>query len=299
MFHALSTSKYPLRYISSGHLLSNDGFLHPRRNLDTHVLLLGLKGTMYITQGKTELELNPNTYIVLFAGMEHFGTRPSEGELSYLWCHFQIKQRNLRYLQTDEVVHLINNTSNESRDNMLLDAYILSEYGELSDHARVELCYHQLLDIANEKSYSHFVSDYALSLLVLEMSNQFFLFATRDSIERNKSKQRMSEIIAWLRTHHVEDCSLQQLAERFHYHPTYLSAAFRKNTGMTLARYVKRLRIDTAKGLLLNTDNTVAQVAWASGFSDDKTFMKAFKEYEFTTPSQYRYSFSRKRINKE
>lgn len=299
MLHILPTSKNPLKYISSGHLLSYDGFVHPHRMLDTHVLLLGLKGTMYITQGKTQRELKPNTYIVLFAGMEHFGTKPSEGELSYLWCHFQIKQRNPNFMQTDAVVNLINNTSNENRDNMLLDTYILSEYGELSDHARVELCFHQLLDIAREKPYSHFISDYALSLLVLEISNQYFRYATRDAIERNKSKQRLSEIIEWLRTHHVEDCSLQKLADCFHYHPTYLSSAFRKSTGMTLGRYVKRLRIDTAKALLLKTDDTVAQIALKSGFKDDKTFMKAFKEYEFTTPSQYRYSFSCKRINKE
>jgi len=299
MLHILPASKNPLKYISSGHLLSNDGFLHPRRNLDTHVLLLGLKGTMYITQGKTQWQLKPNTYIVLFAGMEHYGYKPSEGELSYLWCHFQTKQRNPKFLHTDEVINLINNTSNENRDNMLLDTYILSEFGELSDHARVELCYHQLLDIAREKPYSHFISDYALSLLVLEISNQYFCFATSNAIERNKSKQRITEIIEWLRTHHVEDCSLQNLAERFHYHPTYLSAAFAKNTGLTLVRYVKKLRIDTAKDLLLKTDDTVAQIALASGFSDDKTFMKAFKEYEFTTPSQYRYSFSCTRINKE
>lgn len=52
-----------------------------------------------------------------------------------------------------------------------------------------------------------------------------------------------------------------------------------------------------ARGLLLKTETSIAQIAAACGFSDDKHFMKVFKAQEFTTPSQYRYSFVRKKIN--
>ena len=182
---------------------------------------------------------------------------------------------------------------------MLLDVYILSEFGDLSDHGRVELLYHQLLDIAKGQPYSHFISDYALSLLVLEISNQFFRFALQETAEKTKTKQRIYEITEWLRKNYNEDCSLQSLSERFFYHPAYLSASFKKSTGISLVKYVRKLRIASAKDLLLNTDCTITQIAHTCGFYDDKNFMKVFKAQEFTTPSQYRYSFSRKKINKE
>ncbi len=299
MLHLLPKSKYPLKYISCGNLVSEDGFVHPKRNLDTFVLLFGLKGEMHISQGSSHFVLSPNTYVVLFPGMEHYGTKPTQGELSYLWCHFQLTNRNCDYIQTDEVIQLINNAINEKRENLLLDVYILSEFGKLSEHGRTELLFHQVLDIAKERPYSHFTSDYALSLLLLEISNQFFRYAVRETVERNKTKQRIYEITEWLRTHYNENCSLQGLAERFNYHPAYLSSSFKKSTGMTLVRYVTKLRIASAKGLLLKTDMPIAQIAAACGFLDDKNFMKVFKAQEFTTPSQYRYSFARKKIIKE
>ncbi len=298
MLHLLPKNKYPLKYISSGNLVSENGFVHPRRNLDTFVLLFGLKGEMFITQGSSQFTLSPNSYVVLFPGIEHYGTQPSNGELSYLWCHFQLTNSNCSYMQTDEVIQLINNAINDKRENLLLDVYILSEYGQLSGHGRTELLFHQVLDIAKERAYSHFSADYALSLLVLEISNQFFRFAIEESVERTKTKMRIYQITEWLRTNYNECCSLQALAERFNYHPAYLSASFKKSTGMTLVKYVTKLRIASAKGLLLKADLSIAQIASSCGFTDAKHFMKVFKAQEFTTPSQYRYSFVRKKINK-
>jgi len=299
MLHLLSDNKYPLKYISSGHLLSEDSFLHPKRNLDTFVLLYGLKGKMDIYQGDSCWTLAPNQYIILFPGIDHGGVTPTQGELSYLWCHFQLKIRKTEYMTTNELIQLIKSTSIEKQRNMLLDVYILSEFGNLSDHGRVEVLYHQVLDIAKEQPYSHFISDYALSLLVLEISNQFFRFALQETVKKTKTKQRIYEITEWLRKNYNEDCSLQSLSKRFYYHPTYLSASFKKSTGISLVKYVRKLRIATAKDLLLNTDDTIAQIAHTCGFHDDKNFMKVFKAQEFTTPSQYRYAFSRKKIIKE
>lgn len=299
MLHCLPSNKLPLKYISSGNLVSGKGFVHPHRNLDTFVLLYGLKGEMHIAQGDGSFVLRPNTYIVLFPGLEHRGTQPSEGELSYFWCHFQLRQKGAQYLLSQDVLRLIHNSLNTKRENMLLDVYMISEYGELPESGRAELLFHQVLDIAREGGYSGYLADYALSLLMMELSNQFFLSASSASIDRSKAKLRIYEITEWLRTHYSEPCTLQDLAMRFCFHPAYLSDSFKKNTGIPLHRYVTKLRIAAAKKLLMSTEKTIAAIAEECGFSSDKHFMKAFKTYEFTTPSQYRYSFVRKKINRE
>lgn len=299
MLHCLPANKHPLKYISSGNLISENGFVHPHRNLDTFVLLYGLKGEMQIAQGGSSFVLKPHTYIVLFPGLEHWGICPSEGELSYFWCHFQLRQKGAQYLQSQEVLRLIHNSINSKRENMLLDVYVISEYGEVTENGRAELLFHQVLDIAREGGYSGYLADYALSLLMMELSNQFFLCASNASIDRNRAKLRIFEITEWLRTHYSEPCTLQDLAVRFCFHPAYLSSSFKKNTGISLLKYVTKLRVAAAKKLLMSTEKTVAVIAKECGFSSDKHFMKVFKTYEFTTPSQYRYSFVRKKINKE
>lgn len=41
---------------------------------------------------QTASALTAGAYILLPAGEEHFGFRPSESSLSYLWAHFRTKQ---------------------------------------------------------------------------------------------------------------------------------------------------------------------------------------------------------------
>lgn len=299
MLHLLPSNKQPLKYISCGNLRCEDGFVHPQRNLDTFVLLNGMKGEMHIAQGNSHLVLSPHTCIVLFPGIDHYGIRPTEGELSYFWCHFQLTNQRGSYLQTDEVIRLINNATNEKHENLLLDAFIISEHVNLDENGRTELLFHQLLDIAREMNYSHFMADYALSLLMLEISNQYFQLIVGKSVGRTKAMMRVFEIAEWLRTHYDENCSLQELATKFCYHPAYLSTFFKNGIGMTLTCYLTKLRIASVKNLLLNTDMTIVQIAQESGFSDDKHLMRVFKAQEYITPSQYRYSFFRKKINKK
>ena len=49
MRYLISEVKEPLTYASSGMLIHSDQFLHPRRCIDTYVLLLIQQGTLCIT----------------------------------------------------------------------------------------------------------------------------------------------------------------------------------------------------------------------------------------------------------
>ena len=298
MIHLIASGATPLEYVSSGNLISQDGFLHRRRNLDTFVLLFGIKGTLYITQGENNLTLSPNTYLILFPGMEHYGTSPSHGELSYFWCHFRLRSETDLYIQTTELMQLIT-TRGRHKEGDAWDVYFLSESGSLREPGRVELLFHQVLDIAREPAHSPYETHYALSLLMMEISNQFYLAARNESFQRSKPSMRIYEVLEWLRTNFAQTCSLQELATRFSYHPTYLSAAFKRESGIALVPYITKLRIAAAKEMLLKSEMLVAEIAEACGFTDDKHFMKVFKAHEYTTPTQYRYSFDRRRVNKE
>jgi len=68
---------------------------------------------------------------------------------------------------------------------------------------------------------------------------------------------------------------------------------FKEETGLSLSEYVKKLRIDYGKYLLLNTDISLADSAIQSGFFDQSHFTKTFKKVERMTPSQFRGKFKR------
>ena len=50
MLYCTYQARYPVEYLSSGNLVSSDGFLHARRNIDSFVLIIVREGTLHITE---------------------------------------------------------------------------------------------------------------------------------------------------------------------------------------------------------------------------------------------------------
>ena len=63
---------------------------------------------------------------------------------------------------------------------------------------------------------------------------------------------------------------------------------FKKETGMNFSDYLKKIRIDNAKNMLLNTEQTVEDISYAVGYSDIKYFSRLFKKLTGVTPTEFR-----------
>ena len=50
-----------------------------------------------------------------------------------------------------------------------------------------------------------------------------------------------------------------------------------KNFGMGITEYINKVRMDTARKLLLETDMTVSEISYAVGIYDTNYFIKQFK----------------------
>jgi AraC-like DNA-binding protein len=298
MFYFISDNKFPLNHCSSGKLVNSENFIHSKRNLDTFVILVGCEGTLYIAQDNKKYELTPNKFIILFPHQTHYGYKTSEGKLSYYWCHFQITSNQYKLLTSDQINDYILNMSNNKEKSSSSNVYILPEYGSIASAARTSLIFRQLLDLANKKSYSEYLTNYALSLLAMEISQDFIdniLFKNERFTSINYS---ILEIIDWINININSDLSIKKIAETFNYNPDYLSLSFKNFTGLSLLKYINKTKISTSKQLLLNSSFSIREVAKQSGFNDDKHFMKLFKKFEDVTPTQYRNAYFRKNINK-
>jgi two-component system response regulator YesN len=82
--------------------------------------------------------------------------------------------------------------------------------------------------------------------------------------------------------------SLDELANQFHITPEYLSSLFQKELGMSFTAYLKNIRMNKAKELLLNTPLKSYEVAEQVGYLDAKYFSKVFKEATGLTPGSFK-----------
>jgi transcriptional regulator GlxA family with amidase domain len=52
--------------------------------------------------------------------------------------------------------------------------------------------------------------------------------------------------------------------------------------------YLHTLRVEHAKNLLRQSSRSILEIAYESGFSDQRTFNRVFKQHTDRTPKEYR-----------
>ncbi len=118
--------------------------------------------------------------------------------------------------------------------------------------------------------------------------------AEKPVVETNTQKhlERLNRILRYINEHYREQLTLGQLAEVEHLSVPYLSSFFEKYMGINYSAYYTNLRLEHALRELIYTDIPVEQIALNSGFSDSRTFARAFKKRYNTIPSAYRKNAS-------
>lgn len=81
---------------------------------------------------------------------------------------------------------------------------------------------------------------------------------------------------------------LEKLASEYNISRSYFSICFGKVMGMSFCDYLRKVRIDKAKIYLKNTKMTIAAIAEAIGYEDEKYFSRVFKKNEGISPVEYR-----------
>jgi AraC family transcriptional regulator len=158
-----------------------------------------------------------------------------------------------------------------------------------SVHAHAGLLSGLMMKIYGEFRHRDSASPVAIQGLVMEM------FA---AVSRNHSHPSVGPPQRWLawaveflRESYTEHLTLAQVASAAGVHPVYLAREFRRSHGCTIGEYIRRLRVERACRQLSSSDESLATIAAATGFSDQSHFSRTFKRLMGITPTQYRANF--------
>jgi AraC family transcriptional regulator len=114
---------------------------------------------------------------------------------------------------------------------------------------------------------------------------------TRRTVRRGGlSGHNMRRLEEYVRANLARPISLLDLSSIAGLSKRHFLRAFRETSGMTPHRYVVGLRIEDAKRLLCETNDSVTAVALASGFSHSHHFSTSFRQATGMTPSAFRQS---------
>lgn len=87
---------------------------------------------------------------------------------------------------------------------------------------------------------------------------------------------RFAHLLDWMRERLAEPLNVERLADRAAMSPRHFARAFAAETGMTPAKAVERLRLETARERVEGSAEPIDQVALAAGFGDPERMRRAF-----------------------
>ena len=117
----------------------------------------------------------------------------------------------------------------------------------------------------------------------------FYVEKAMDSLN-NKEDFVIKKAKEYIRNNYRDTITLNDVSAYVYLNPNYFSTLFKSKTGITFRQYLRDFRIQTSKELIRQGNLKVYEVADAVGYPEPAHFVRAFKEVEGISPTEYKNS---------
>ncbi len=101
----------------------------------------------------------------------------------------------------------------------------------------------------------------------------------------------VSYVQEWILEHLEGDLSVEILADKAAMSPRNFARVFLRETGITPAKYIEKLRLETARRRLEETRLTIDEISSECGVGNGDSLRRLFLRHLKTTPGEYRRNF--------
>lgn len=101
----------------------------------------------------------------------------------------------------------------------------------------------------------------------------------------------VKQAVEYLHAHYAESVCLDDVANAINISPGYISSLFGEYAGCSFVKFLRQLRVDKATTALLETDESVIQIAYNCGFGSISNFDRAFRAVVGQSPSDFRKQY--------
>lgn len=104
----------------------------------------------------------------------------------------------------------------------------------------------------------------------------------------NENQQRINKVFQYVQKEFTQAVSLKKAASIIHLSESAFCKFFKRASGKTFSDYTNEIRISHACRLLIETDMSIREIAYASGFESLTYFNRVFLRKKKVTPGSYR-----------
>ena len=136
------------------------------------------------------------------------------------------------------------------------------------------------------------IKGHYFKLKVIEIFLLLSVISTTNHEKRSSYRKQQVDIVKAVNEHistqFMKRITIDSLSDQFDIPTSTLKRCFKGVYGTTIHHYLKECRINAAKHLLQESDQSILEIANAVGYENGSKFTSAFKEATGVTPSAYR-----------
>ena len=165
----------------------------------------------------------------------------------------------------------------------------------LTDHNIADLIMDCVTTVDSTSSTDHMASLEHLFRIVTAFSRSVH-DESADEVQVNPYIQKA---IAYIELNYTNNITVNDLAKALAIDRSYLYRVFKSGTGVSPKEYLNDYRLNAARQLLENTDHSISQIAFSSGFFSFSAFYRSFVQKYGVSPREYQYTYRSKRESSE
>jgi AraC-like DNA-binding protein len=116
--------------------------------------------------------------------------------------------------------------------------------------------------------------------------------AFRSNEKLSYNSRRISQVMAYLNNNFEKEISLAEVAKLATMSEVAFSRFFKARTGKTFVDTLNEIRLGNATRMLIDTTQSVGEVAYRCGFNNLSNFNRIFKKKKDCTPKEFRSAYN-------
>ena len=276
-------SATPFQYNFAGKFTApNAEWMHLTRQLFDFELFVVTKGVLYISGNDKEYVLEKGQYLLMPPFTWQHGYKSSD--CSFYWLHFA-PSSSYDVIEAD--------IAGNEPDSISIS---IPEQGTLQSYERMVVLMKQLQD--SERRYGiKCLNNFNTSVILAELGAQ--CFSRQRYNNSDNSSQLYNDIADYITLNICSNLKVSDIADYFGYNEKYLTTYFKKWSKVSIKQFILQTKMEHAKAELSETNHSISQIGYNIGYADPHNFTNAFKKVTGLTPSDFRDSYSKRRLYQE
>lgn len=160
-------------------------------------------------------------------------------------------------------------------------------YISIKSNLEVTALAHKLMDAINQENLE-MMKIKAMEWLIYEIKHIEENLLKKENVYTQNTIKKILEAEKYIKNNLSEKLTIDSISNTIGLSQSTLKKGFNTLYSTSIYSYIKSLRLDLGRSLIISTDKSITEIALECGYDNLNSFSKAFKQYYNITPRELR-----------